>query len=263
MFSGKFSSHKIFRLFLAVLCQLLWVYGTAQDVEVKGVIFDFSQKNPLEAVSVMSTSGTGTVTDVYGRYSIWVKATDSLFFSYQGRETGKYPVLKMEDVRQFNMALHVQVYALPNVIVRPPNYQMDSLMNRMEYAKYFEYSKPNPLKSINVGPTGVGMDPNEIINMFRFKRNRALASLQRRLVTEEQDKYIDFRFNKKFVTELTGMKGEELNQFMRKYRPPYDFVAITNQLEFGYYIQQCYKKEKGILPANVPLYDLGPFMNQE
>jgi hypothetical protein len=263
MFLDKLTFHRLLRVFLAVGGLFFFVCGKAQDVEVKGVIYDFSQKNPLEAVSVMSTSGTGTITDVYGRYSIWVRATDSLFFSYQGRETGKYPVLKMEDVRQFNMALHVQVYALPNVIVRPPNYQMDSLMNRMEYAKYFDYNKPNPLKSINVGPTGVGMDPNEIINMFRFKRNRALASLQNRLITEEQDKYIDFRFNKKFVTELTGMQGEELTLFMRKYRPPYDFVAITNQLEFGYYIQQCYKKEKGILPANVPLYDLGPFMNQQ
>lgn len=263
MFLGKLTFHRLLRIFLTVGALFFLILGNAQDVEVKGIIYDFSQKNPLEAVSVMSTRGTGTITDVYGRYSIWVRATDSLFFSYQGRETGKYPILKMEDARQFNMALHVQVYALPNVIVRPPNYQMDSLMNRMDYAKYFDYRKPNPLKNINVGPTGVGMDPNEIINMFRFKRNRSLASLQRRLVTEEQDKYIDFRFNKKFVNKLTGMQGEDLAFFMRKYRPPYDFVAITNQLEFGYYIQQCYKKEKGILPANVPLYDLGPFMNQQ
>jgi hypothetical protein len=165
----------------------------------------------------------------------------------------------MEDYRQFNMALHVKVFALPNVIVRPPDYRQDSMQNRQDYAKYFNFSKPNPLRSINVGPGGVGMDPNEIINMFRFKRNRQLASLSRRLIADEQDKYIDFRFSKKFVRELTGLKDEALSLFMRKYRPPYDFVEIINQLELGYYIQQCYKKERGLLPPGVPLYDLGPF----
>jgi hypothetical protein len=230
----------------------------AQNIEVKGTIFEISQQTPLEAVTVMATNGSGTFTDEFGRYSIWVRPTDSISFSYQGRETAKYPVLKMQDYRQFNMALHVYVHALPNVTVRPPDYRTDSMQNRMEYGKYFEFSRPNPLKSINVGPTGVGMDPNEIINMFRFKRNRALASLQKRLVSEEQENYVNFRFSKNFVTQLTGLKGDELNLFMKKYRPPYDFVAITNQLELGYYIQQCYKREKGLLPPGIPLYDLGP-----
>jgi hypothetical protein len=230
----------------------------AQLLEVKGVIFDISQRTPLEAVTVMATNGSGTMTDQFGRYSISVRLSDSVYFSYQGKETGKYPVLKMEDYTQFSMALHVSVHSLPNVVVRPPDYRTDSAQNRMDYGKYFAYRKPNPLSSINVGPTGVGMDPNEIINMFRFKRNRQLASLQRRLIAEEADKYIEFRFNKKFITEITGLKGDDLTFFMKKYRPPYDFVAITNQLELGYYIQQCYKMEKGLLPPGVPLYNLGP-----
>jgi hypothetical protein len=244
--------------FLTATCPL-----AAQLIEVKGVIFDISQRTPLEGVSVMATNGNGTSTNEFGRYSIWVNPTDSVYFSYQGKETAKYPVLKMEDYTQFSMALHVSVHSLPNVIVRPPDYRTDSAQNRMDYAKYFAYRKPNPISSINVGPTGVGMDPNEIINMFRFKRNRQLASLQRRLLMEEEDKYIDFRFSKKFITEITGLQGDELTVFMKKYRPPYDFVAITNQLELGYYIQQCYKMEKGLLPPGIPLYNLGPISIQQ
>lgn len=243
-----------------LFCFLFQQTSFGQNIEVKGVIYDISQKTPLEAVTVMATNGAGTMTDEFGRYKIWVRPTDSISFSYQGKGTAKYPVLKMEDYTQFNMALHVYVHALPNVIVRPPNYRQDSIQNRMDYGKYFNFSKPNPLKSINVGPTGVGMDPNEIINMFRFKRNRSLASLQRRLVAEEEDKYVDFRYSAKFVTDLTGLTGEELKYFMRKYRPPYDFVVITNSLELGYYIQQCYKKERGLLPPGVPIYDLGPII---
>ena len=253
---------RILNLWLKALFLLGFFYEScpvnAQLIEVKGVILDISQRTPLEGVTVMATNGSGTYTNEFGRYSIWVNPSDSVYFSYQGKETAKYPVLKMEDYTQFSMALHVSVFSLPNVVVRPPNYRTDSAQNRMDYAKYFAYRKPNPISSINVGPTGVGMDPNEIINMFRFKRNRQLASLQRRLIAEEEDKYIEFRYNKKFITEITGLKGEELTVFMKKYRPPYDFVAITNQLELGYYIQQCYKMEKGLLPPGIPLYNLGP-----
>lgn len=225
--------------------------------ELRGTVYDISQQTPVELVTVLTTSGRGTMTDSMGRYKILVSETDSVYFSYQNRVTGKYPVAKFEDPGQFNMSLHVHVFSLPNVTVYGRRYQTDSLINRQQYAKYFNFSKPNPLKSINVGPTGVGMDPNEIINMFRFKRNRQLAELQKRLVEDEQDKYVEYRFNKAFVKKLTLLDGEELKAFMNKYRPPYDYVVLTNELEMGYYIQQCYRKEKGQLPSGVILYQMG------
>lgn len=229
----------------------------AQTWELKGTIYDISERTPVELVTVLTTSGRGTMTDSTGRYKIPVSQTDSVYFSYQNKVTGKYPVAKLEDQTQFNMSLHIHVFSLPNVTVRGRSYQSDSLINRQEYAKYFNFSKPNPFHSINVGPTGVGMDPNEIINLFRFKRNRQLAELQERLVKDEQEKYIDYRFNKAFIKKLTLLDGEALRLFMEKYRPPYDYAVLTNELEMGYYIQQCYRKEKGQLPSGVILYQMG------
>jgi hypothetical protein len=232
-------------------------FAQSNMIEVKGMVFDITQKVPLDGVTVMATNGKGTMTDSMGRYSIWVRETDSVFFSYQNRVSGKYPVLGMQDPRQFSMALHVYTNQLPPVTIYGKNYRTDSLANRAAYAKYFNWSKPNPLKSVNVGGGGAGMDPNEIINLFRFKRNRQLGALQARLVKEEQDKYVDFRYNRKFVKTVTNMSDESLSSFMFKYRPPYDFVMLVNDLELGYYIQQCYKKETGELPSGVEIYLLG------
>jgi hypothetical protein len=229
----------------------------ASNVEVKGVVYDMSQRTPMEAVSVMATNGRGTITDVFGRYTILVRETDSIFFSYQNKATGKYPVSSIQDPTQFNMALHVQVQALAPVTIYGRNYRMDSLANRMEYAKYFNFGKPNPLKSVNVANGGAGMDPNEIINLFRFKRTQQLTALRNRLVAEEQDKYVDFRFNKNFVKRVTGLSDAALKKFMFKYRPPYNFLELVNELELGYYIQQCYKKEMGQLPVGRDIYLLG------
>ena len=66
---------------------------------------------------------------------------------------------------------------------------------------------------------GVGFDLDELINMFRFKRNRSLASFQRRLLLEEQDKFVEHRFNKALVRRLTLLESPELDSFMLLFRP--------------------------------------------
>ena len=230
---------------------LLLLVGTAavtyaQQWKLKGTLYDISKKIPLDGVSVMSTSGAGTATDSMGNYTITVKSGDSVWFSYLGKPTAKYAVDKLQDQTQFNYSLHVYSQALPMAFVRARSYRNDSLENRQTYAKVFNFNKPNPLNSINIGAGGVGMDPNEIINMFRFKRNRSILALQNRLLEEEQTKFVDYRFSKTIIKKLTGMSPEQITVFMNKYRPSYEFTAMANDLEFYNYILQCYKRAKAL-----------------
>ena len=209
---------------------------------VQGKVFDISRRAPLEAVSVMTTSGKGTLTDSLGRYSISVRETDTLFFSYLGKNTNKFAVAEITDHLHFDISIHVMVNELPGVTVKNRNYLLDSIQNRKDYAKVFNYRKPTLRLSTNPNytPGGIGaaFDLNEIINMFRFKRNRQIEALQRRLIQQEQDKYIDKRFNKRFITKITGMQGAVLDSFMVFYRPPYDFLLTVNDLELGMYIEE-------------------------
>jgi hypothetical protein len=87
--------------------------------------------------------------------------------------------------------------------------------------------------------------------MFRFKRTRQILALQRRLKQQEEDKYIDFRFKKFFVIKLTGLKSPQLDTFMNRYRPDYYLLQTFNDLEFGYYIQQCFEAFKRINPIHI------------
>ena len=65
-------------------------------------------------------------------------------------------------------------------------------------------------------------------------------SLQRRLVEEEQDKYVDYRFNKTLVRRITGLQKPALDIFMRQYRPSYEFIRnCENDYEFYKYIKDC------------------------
>ncbi len=220
----------------------------AQLYKVRGTVYDSSQHYPLEAVSVISTSGRGTVTNSDGVYEIDVSATDSIFFSYLGKPTMKFPIATIQNILQFNISLHVSIPTLKEVKIRPRNYRQDSLQNREDYAKVFNYQKPK-LKTVTPQyGAGVGFDLDEIVNMFRFKRNRSIANFQKRLLQQEEDKFIDYRFSKSLVRRLTLLTGNELDSFMRLYRPSYTFTKFANDYDFQAYIKQAHLRYENGLP---------------
>ena len=232
-----------------LICTIFFVQNSnAQYINIKGRVFDISARRPLEAVAVISTSGKGTITDSLGRYELRVSVKDSIWFSMIGKSTMKYPVDTISNTESFDVMIHVRSFDLPEVKVRNSYYKLDSIQNRKDYAKFFDFKKPGLRLSENPGynPNGltVGFDLDEIINMFRFKRNKSLASLQQRLLQQEEDKYIDHRFSKAFVRKITKLNNQELDEFMKDYRPDYEMVQRMNELELGYFIEKNFEEFK-------------------
>ena len=142
-------------------------------------------------VSVLSTSGRGTATNGYGEYEIEVGEKDSIWFSYLNKPTVKFPVLKIATPLNFDISLQVNVTVLKEVRIRPRNYRQDSIQNRQDYAKIFNYQKPGLGVVTPQYGAAAGFDLNELINVFRFRRNRSLKSFQDRLLAQEQDPVLD------------------------------------------------------------------------
>jgi hypothetical protein len=225
--------------------------GFAQ-YKIMGTVYDSSRNYPLELVSVMSTSGKGTVTNSAGQYQIEVGEKDSIWFSYLNKPTVKFPVLKILTPFTFDIALQVNVPELREVRIKPRNYKEDSARNREEYAKVFNYQKPGLHAVTPSYGQAAGFDLNEIINVFRFRRNRNMVSFQQRLLMQEQEKFIDHRFSKALVRRLTGLDGNELDSFMIVYRPPYFFVVGTGDYDFQKYIKDSYERfRRGLPPAPI------------
>ncbi len=218
------------------------------QVRVSGTVYDITKKTTIEAVTVMSTSGKGTSTDSLGHYSLIVKETDSIYFSFLNKPTPKYAVTSIPNVDAFDISILKKVQQLPNVFVKQRNYRMDSIQNRLDYEKAFNYQKPGIRSSMNTTPgsfgAGVGVDLTELINMFSFKKNRRNLSFQNRLIEQEKENYINYRFNKGLVRKLTGLNASELDSFMTEFRPPYEMTAQLNDLEFGQFIVEAFKYYK-------------------
>jgi hypothetical protein len=221
-----------------------------QTVMVHGTVYNMYRTKPLEGVSVVSTSGRGMATDSNGNYVIEVNRNDSIYFSYLGKATMKYPVSSINTFSGFDIALHVDPVELKEVRVMPRNYRMDSLQNRKDYARIFDFKKPgfkiNDVGNAGVG-LGVGVDLDELINMFRFQRTRRILAFQHRLVDEEQDKYVDYRFSPSLVIKITHLSEPDLDTFMTRYRPSYEFCKRSNDYDFYDYIKlafQEYQKDR-------------------
>jgi hypothetical protein len=146
------------------------------------------------------------------------------------------------------MSLAVHIDSLPLVVVRPKAYRYDSLENRDEYRKVFEYG-PDYLATGSGGGVGINLDM-----LFGAKKNRQMLSLQRRLIEEEQDKYVDYRFNRTLVRKITGIKSPQLETFMKLYRPSYDYIRnCENDYEFYKYIKDCGLRFQAERRLNLPI----------
>ncbi len=222
------------------LFTLLTTCSTAfSQVRISGRVYDKSKKYWLEGVTVMSTSGRATVTDSTGKYTIYINESDSIWFSYQNKPTSKYSIADFPNPHNFEIALHVPVETLQKVFVRPSDYRLDSIRNREEYAKAFNYTKPG--LSVSTSPDGgVGLDINELINMFNFARNKRMAAFKERLIREEEEKYIYSRFSRALVIRLTGLRGDDLEKFMVQYKPHVNFIDFATDYELQSYIKRAH-----------------------
>lgn len=219
-------------LILLVLLRLV----TTGQVRVNGTVYDRSARFGMVGVSVMSNSGAGAVTDSLGHYSIILPTTDSISFSYQGKATMKFAVREINTNRPFDMSLHVDVHTLPTVVVstmRLGDYQSDSLKNREEYRKIFDYS-PEYLSG-GSGGMGVGINLDALFSMKKIKR---MENFRRFMEREEKEKYIDHRFNKALVKKITGLESPALDTFMVEYRPSYEMIlGFENEYEYYKFIK--------------------------
>jgi len=251
------------RILTLSITLLLALTSLGQDLVITGTVLDSSRQYIVTGVLVTSTSGSKAYTDSSGSYTISVQRTDSINFAYRGKSTVWFPVSDMKYGYPFDVSLQVSMAdkykSLKEIVIIKRSYREDSLAFREKYARVLNASTGG--LRISDGPGALyggtpGLDPNEIINLFRFRRNRNLRSLQNRLIEQEQEKFIGYRFSKTLVKRITGLKdGRDLNTFMEAWKPDYEFTAFATDLEFHTYVLEAYRRwERGILPQPVPAY---------
>lgn len=215
-------------------------------------MYDINKINPIQNVRVVSTSGIFAITDSLGRYEIFAGEKDSLSFYYNNKPTQKFSLAKISDPEHMDVSLHVQVVqkykTLKEVKVFAKSYQEDSIENRRIYANIFSFNNPE-FATVSGGGTA-GLDINELINLFRFRRNNRLLSFQQRLEEEEKERYVNYRFNKIWVRRMSGLTPPRLDSFLIWYRPSYEFAATCDEIKLIQYLLRAKDHFNTIYPDN-------------
>lgn len=224
--------------------------GAKSQLTISGTVYDSTKTIPVKDVLIKSSNGTSTITDSAGHYAIVTTDKDSLTFIYLSKPTAKFAVRQIPDIGNFDIALHIRLSekfrTLKEVRVYGKIFKQDSVENREQYAKLFNYQKPGIKLSSDAYTGAAGIDLDELINVFRFKRNRQLRKMQERLMEEEKENYINYRFNKITVRRVTRLEGKNLETFMKEFRPSFDFTQQSSIVEFYQYILNAsyqFKKE--------------------
>jgi hypothetical protein len=243
-----------YRFLILFVCFSFLINYSYCQIIISGTVYDSTKLYSITGVQVKSTSGAITLTDTAGVYHIPASVKDSISFYYANKPTIKFPVLSIPNYNEFDIALRVRVkekYKPLKEIFIFSNYHKDSAENRENYSKIFNYNKPG-IRSTYTPGSSAGFDLDELINIFRFRRNKQHLQFQKRLIEQEQDRYVDYKFNSKFLKRVTGLSGPQLEEYKTQYRPSYEFIISVTELEFYEYIDYTSAKFKKDLQQAQP-----------
>jgi hypothetical protein len=210
------------------------------QLTVSGTVYDSTRTVPVKGVLVQTKFNHQTITDSLGQYTILVAKNDSIDFTFRNKSTPKFAVSDISNLTAFDIAIKVRVYGrfktLKEVTITSKNYHQDSLDNRDDYKEFFNYSKPGFQTSVNDNTGNAGLNLDDLINVFRFKRNKDLRYMQQRVMEQEQDNYVNYKFNKRLVKRITAIDSADIDNFMKQYRPSFQFVQYSSEADFYQYI---------------------------
>ncbi len=80
-------------------------------------------------------------------------------------------------------------------------------------------------------------------------KNREIWRFQEEYDAYEKEKYVDKTFNESIVTKFTGLTGDSLHYYMRRYRPTYEQIRNMNDYTFFNFIKATVHQYRN---ANTP-----------
>ncbi|HEY4154015.1 MAG TPA: hypothetical protein VGM24_01260 [Puia sp.] len=224
---GRIPAHLFFLLLSST--------GFAQQ-PFSGRVFKKGSTEVLAGINVTNLTGQKhNVSDLGGNYRIPAAPGDSIIFSSAGYLPDTIVLNPACFADPYPVFLTAHIVALPPVTVgEESGYQVDSLQRRKDYG--FIYDKKHPVKLWN--EKRPGDEPGFSFSPAGFfsKTEKEKRRLKKRLQQEEEDDYIDLRFPRNRVAQLTRLTGDSLQQFMIRYRPSYRFCRNASNQDMFFYI---------------------------
>ncbi len=217
-----------------------FVNAFAQEKHVDGIIVDKYTNERIAIVNIRNaTAGHDIYDNLKGEYNITASIGDILIFTKEGY----YPdTLKVENYNSQAVYLKRTAIQLDEVTIRDTvlNPQARLAATKRDYNKVYGSLSDKDLLSVSPG-SGAGLSIDALWNSFS-RSGRNATRLRNEIQSDYYQNVIDYRYNRTFVGKITGLKDEQLTEFMRRYRPGYWFVMNASEYDFITYIKANYKR---------------------
>jgi hypothetical protein len=232
---------KVFISLFALLCTA----GSAVFAQqIKGVVQDRDEKLALSNVQLLNIHNNNTAfTDTAGNFAIVAGHGELIEIRCAGYKTTRFRI------SQGNIPPFFKIYLDKLVLLNPDKYassgltkyQIDSIESYKLYSTTLDYPRMSPMQQIE--------SPFSALS----KSNRMKWAFQESYAQFEREKFIDYTFNENLIKQLTGLEGQDLQNYMRRYRPSYEALRNMNSYDYYNYIKQTairFIKSKPTQPRN-------------
>ena len=236
--------------FICVISISLTGQGLSESdtlVTVKSQLKDMDEGIPVRYAHILNPGlGIGTTSDSLGFFTIYMKRSDSLLITAIGYKDTHFSLPSFWPVNHFSEPIFIrkQVYQIEAVSVsslgsyqqfkqkvlnarppRSPAEQVTEYVNKIATQEAVDWSKVR---------TGINFS-------MRSKEEKSMQRLQVILNEKEKMKIMEAKFNKRNVGELTGLKGEELVEFMDYCNLPEEFLLNASEYDILDTVKRMYK----------------------
>lgn len=213
---------------------LLLFAGFAKAQVLRGVITDSATHKPLYPVTVVNLdTRESAYSDEKGNYSIAVRPGNHVAYTYIGYKPQQRIIRYVLGDMQINVQMQGVNYQLDEFTVRPgyTPYQIDSLQRRSTYQRPLALPHASPFNS-----------PISAIAQLFAPTTKQTFRFQKSYAKWESQLFIDSRYSPELVTQLTGLTGDSLGNFMNATPMPYDYARTATELEIKMWIRYNYKQ---------------------
>ncbi len=202
---------------------------------IKGDILDITSQKPIEGVVIKNIHTNESATsESNGTFSIEVKSGNLIELTKDSFETLRIRIANDKSPSYYKLVLSKpQKNEVRDIYGHLIGYSRDSIEYYNTYAVILNGSKQGQNNAVG----GASLDALS-------KANRERWAFQIMYAKWENEKYVDFVFNKELINKITYLEGEELKQFMLIYRPSYKFCRSASRYEYLNYIKQSFYKFK-------------------
>lgn len=206
-----------------------------------GYLRDSATHEPITLASVTNLNTQRTVmTSAKGLFRIEITENQLLSFAAVGYH---FDTIYYNNVHitqdTLNLYLSPLAHNLGNVTVYAKGmsrYQLDSMERRKDFLHDVVSYKIPAIAQANSG-AGIALNIDHFSKHEKAKR-KAFAFFE----ANEKEAYINYRFPPSLVTEYSGLKDEQLQQFMQQYRPSSEWLRKNKSDEdIKYYINDKLK----------------------